>query len=131
MTNFKQTHRQHGFTLIEIMVALVIAAVGVSAVIDAMSKNTWVTSELEQRILASWVASNKIAEIRYDAKINKVKEGSSADTIEMGGHKWRVKSKVKETEVERVFLVTVEVNNNSRSNASPFSSMTTAVTDRL
>lgn len=120
-----------GFTLIEIMVALAIAAISVAAIIDAMGKNAVVSSELELRILASWVASNEIAEIRYDSKINKVKEGRSSDRVEMGGHKWRVKSTVKKTDVERVFLVTVEVNDENRNNDSPLSLMTTAVTDTL
>lgn len=124
-------HSESGFTLIEIMVALAIAAISVAAIIDAMGKNTVVSSELELRILASWVASNEIAEIRYDSKINRVKEGRSSDRIEMGGHKWRVKSSVKKTDVERVFLVTVEVSDESRNNDAPFSVMTTAVTDTL
>ncbi|MFT5572469.1 MAG: general secretion pathway protein I [Cryomorphaceae bacterium] len=122
---------QGGFTLIEIMVALGIAAVSIVAIIDAMGKNTWVASELEQRILASWVVSNEIAEIRYDAKISKVKIGSHSNTVEMGGHRWRVKSRIKKTDVERVFLVTVEVNDDARSRETALSTMTTAVTDRL
>jgi general secretion pathway protein I len=122
---------QGGFTLIEIMVALGIAAVSIVAIIDAMGKNTWVASELEQRILASWVASNEIAEIRYDAKISKVKTGSKSNTVEMGGHRWRVKSRIKKTDVQRVFLVTVEVNDDARDRESVLSTMTTAVTDRL
>lgn len=123
--------QQRGFTLIEIMVALGIAAVSVAAIIDSMGKNAKVSGALEQRILASWVASNEIAEIRYDSKINKVKEGSSSSSVEMGGHKWRVKSRIKETDVERVFLVIVEVVDDARVSKSPLSSMTTAVTDRL
>ena len=122
---------QSGFTLIEIMIALMIAAVAVVAIIDAMAKTSWVASELEQRVLASWVASNEIAEIRYDAKLNRIKEGSKSNSVDMGGLKWRVKSRIKETDVEKVFKVEVEVASQGDNNEGPLSSMTTAITDRL
>ena len=123
--------RQGGFTLIEIMVALAIAAVSITAIIDAIGKTAWVASELEERVLASWVASNEIAEIRYDSKLNKVKQGSSSNSVEMGGRKWRVMSLIKKTEVERVFLVTVEVIDDARRDDAPLAVITTAVTDQL
>lgn len=111
--------------------ALAIVSVAVVAIIDAMGKQTAVASELEKRVLASWVASNYIAQIRYDAKLDRVKEGGDSEIVKMGGHRWRVRSKIKETEVERVFLVDVEVKDEARRNENPLAVMTTALTDRL
>lgn len=122
---------QSGFTLVEIMVALMIAAVAVVAIVDAIGKTSFVASELEQRVLAGWIASNEIAEIRYDAKVNKIKQGSSSNSVEMGGLEWRVKSRISKTDVENVFLITVEVQDRARSKDAPFASMTSAITDRL
>lgn len=123
--------RAQGFTLIEIMVALFIVSFTVIAVIDTMSKHANITSELEKRITASWVASNIIAETRYDARINRVRARSSSETVEMGGVVWRARSNIEETDVERVFLLTVEVQNDEERDAPPFAVMTTALTDRL
>lgn len=126
--NFKSNR---GFTLIEIMVALFIVSFTIVAVIDTMSKHANITSELEKRITASWVASNLVAEQRFDARINQLREGGSSETIEMGGLRWRAKSRIEETEVERVFLLTVEVQNDAERDAPPFAVLTTALTDRL
>lgn len=122
---------ENGFTLIEIIIALAIVSVAVVAIVDAMGKHTHTASELEKRILASWVASNYIAEIRHESKTDRVKSGSDSEIVKMGGHRWRVKSKVKETEVERVYLVEVEVKDEARRNENAFVVMTTALTDKL
>jgi general secretion pathway protein I len=120
-----------GFTLIEIVVSLAIVSFGVVAIIDAMAKHTQVASELEARVVAGWVASNQVARMRYDAQINKLKIGNSSDTVKMGGFTWRTRANVTETEVEQVFLLTVEVKDAQRRDDPPFASVTTALTDRL
>jgi len=131
MKIFKSNRQQLGFTLIEIIIALAIVSVAVVAIVDAMGKHTNAASELEKRVLAAWVASNYIAEIRHEAKTDRVKSGSDSEIVKMGGHRWRVRSKVEETEVERVYLVDVEVKDERRRNENPLAVMTTALTDRL
>lgn len=132
---FKSAHQsmrlspQQGFTLIEIVIALAIVAIGVLAVAEGMNKHTQVAGSLEKRVMASWVAANQIALASHDAKINRIKEGSSSDVIEMGGHKWRAQSKIRETEVERVFLLTVTVKDERQRQESAYSTMTTAISD--
>jgi len=122
--------KQAGFTLIEVMVALVFVALGIVTIIEVTSQHVNNLSELEKRVLASWVASNKAAEIRHDAKTDKVKSGSKNDRVKMGGMRWRTRAKIVETEVERVFLLTVEVRDDNNSKRGIYSSITTAVTDR-
>ena len=78
-----------------------------------------------------YLSNLRLNNLPHDSEINKVKQRNSSNTVKMGGHKWRVKSRVKETEVERVFLVTVEVSGDAGNSEAPMSVMTTAVTDRL
>ena len=120
-----------GFTLIEVLVSLAIVSFGVVAIIDATAKHTQVASELEARVVAGWVASSLVAQMRYDAQINKLKVGNSSDTVKMGGFSWRTRATVTETEVEQVFLLTVEVKDAQRRDEPAFASVTTALTDRL
>lgn len=120
---------QKGFTLIEIMIALTIVSVAVLAISSALSEHTKMASGLEKRLLAGWVASNKIAVIRHQAKIEKVKTGNRSDTVEMGGQRWRTRSKVVKTDVERVFLVTVVVRDDARPKDPPYATLTSAVSD--
>ena len=120
-----------GFTLIEILVSLTIVSFGIVAIIDAMAKHTQVAAELETRVVAGWVASTQVALMRYDAQLNKLKVGNDSDTIKMGGFSWRTQSTVTETELENVFLLTVEVKDANRRDEPPFAVVTTALTDRL
>jgi general secretion pathway protein I len=120
---------QQGFTLIEIVIALAIVAIGVLSVAEAMIQHTQVAGSLEKRVMAAWVASNQIALLAHDSKISRIKEGSTSELVEMGGHKWRAQSKIRKTDVERVFLLTVTVKDESRRQESAYATMTTAISD--
>lgn len=122
---------QSGFTLIEVLVALLIVSFGVISVIQGTARHVSNISALEKRMLASWVASNHIAEIRHDAKVEKIRSGNKTERVELGGHEWRSKVKIEKTDVERVFLLTVEVADDSNIDKKVFANMTSAVTDRL
>jgi general secretion pathway protein I len=55
-----------GFTLIEVLVALVIVAFGVGAVLAALSSSAVNVSALREKTLAQWVALNCIADARLN-----------------------------------------------------------------
>ena len=121
---------QKGFTLIEIIVALAVVAIAVLSMMGSMNTHAYVSSELEKTMLARWVASNVIAETRYQAGIDKVGPGRSSETVRMGGHEWRARSTISETDVENVFLLIVEVSDRDNPGEKPLSSLTTALSAR-
>jgi len=123
--------KQVGFTLIEVVVALLIVSLGIVSVIQLTSEHVSNISELEKRMLASWVASNHVAEIRYNAKVDRVKSGGKTERYKLGGHDWRSRARVEETDVERVFLLTVEVTSGSSADKKVYASITSAVADLL
>ena len=123
--------KQSGFTLIEIMIALAIVSVGVVAVMTATAKNVDTSSELERRIVGSWVVSNQFSEIRHSSKLESVRPGSNTTTVKMGGYEWRVKSEIEETTLPRVFLVTVEARDKNQRDDLPVASMVSSVSDKL
>ena len=55
--------RSAGFTLIEVMVALVIVALGMMAVNTQLNRYTVAATYVEQKTLASWIATNKLTEL--------------------------------------------------------------------
>jgi len=118
-----------GFTLIEVMIALLIVSVGVVSVIDATNKYTVAQVELEKKVLAGWVASNALAIARFDSLTDRVKQGNTRSTVKMGGHQWRATVQSVETDVESVFLVTVEVSLEGDPTKRVIASLTSALTE--
>ncbi len=131
VSNFKSVRTTKGFTLIEVMVALVFVAFGIATVIQVVTTYVGNITELEKRVLASWVASNHIAQLRFDAETSKVRVGSKTERSKMGGYKWRSKAKVTRTDVERVFLVEVEVIEDLGGDKKPYVAYTTAITENF
>ena len=56
MISQKQLLRSGGFTLIEVLVALVVLSLAMVAVIQLTSSHIRTMGELEKRVIASWVA---------------------------------------------------------------------------
>jgi general secretion pathway protein I len=53
-----------GFTLVEVLVALAIVSIALLAALRAAGQGTNAASELRLRLLAGWVAENRLAEHR-------------------------------------------------------------------
>lgn len=83
---YKLAHHCRGFTLVEVMVALVIAAIALSAVARSVMQSTDTTIVLRDRQMALWVAQNQMAEVQLS------RSWPSLDTTEgseeLGGKHW-------------------------------------------
>jgi general secretion pathway protein I len=86
------TSRVRGFTLIEVMAALVIVSLGMMAVIQAVSQTASNNAYLRQKTIAQWVAMNRITEIRLAAQPPTT--GESSGEVEMAGERWRWSTQV-------------------------------------
>lgn len=102
-----ERRRQAGFTLLEVMVALAIAALSLTAVTAAMSQMVDAANSMKDRTYASWIAQNKIAELRLANVVPEVSEDSGE--IEYAGLEWTWRSRISETGVENLYRVDVEV----------------------
>lgn len=56
--------RRSGFTLVEVLVALAIISIALMAALRAAGQGTNNVGELRSRLLAGWVAENRLAEHR-------------------------------------------------------------------
>lgn len=78
-----------GFTLVEVLVALAILAIALAAGSRAAAMMADSSSELRERLLASWVAQNRLAELQ--ARRAWPGAGTSEGEVEQAGVKmiWR------------------------------------------
>ena len=84
-----------GFTLIEIMVAVAILAVALAATSRAASVATDGAIETRQRLLATWAAQNRVAELRARRIFPPV--ATSRLTTEQGGLALAIEEVVSDT----------------------------------
>lgn len=99
--------RQAGFTLLEVMVALIIAALGLAAAMASISQMVDAGITLRERTYASWIAENRITEMRLQNVIPEVDDSSGE--VEFADLEWRWEATVSETGVENFFRVDVDV----------------------
>lgn len=75
-----------GFTLLEVMVALAILALGLGALWTGLSQATVLAEGLPERVAARWVAQNRI--ILRQARQDWPEPGVSTGSGDMGGRTW-------------------------------------------
>jgi len=96
-----------GFTLIEVRAALVIVALGMLGVIQAVTQTARNGTYLREKTLAHWVAMNVITEQRLQPSPPNAAE--SSDEVEFAGQRWRWTLAVTQTSVESMRRMDVSV----------------------
>jgi general secretion pathway protein I len=99
--------RCKGFTLIEVMVALAIAGLSLAAVAASVSQMVDAGSAMRERTYASWIAHNKIVEMRLANEVPEV--STTSGELEYASLEWAWSATISETGVENLFRVDVEV----------------------
>ena len=96
-----------GFTLIEVLAALLIVSLGMLGVITAVGQTASNSIYMRDKTIAHWVAMNRLTEARLQRAAPKVDKTS--DEVEMGGRKWRWTMTVTQTAVETLRRIDVSV----------------------
>ena len=102
-----QRSRSQGFTLIEVLVALAVLALGMMAVVKALSEYSETAAYTQQKTLASWIATNKLTELSIAPAWPAL--GDSDEDVEFASQKWRCSITVSKTDVTNLRRVDVSV----------------------
>lgn len=100
-----------GFTLLEIMVSLAIFATLATAVLSASQYVMKQAGNLEERLIAAWVADNRLNELRLQPGLD---IGQSQRIVRMDRRDWVVRQYVQAASRERLFKVDVDVSLSGR-----------------
>lgn len=111
------THIRHGkgFTLLEVLVALAIMAIALTAAMRAIGVASNQTEDIRNRMLAEWVAENRIAE--YRAFSRWVEPGNNNGEVEQGGVLFHYEESIKGTSNQlfrRIDVTVSKAGNTSR-----------------
>ena len=96
-----------GFTLLEVMIALLVITLGMGAVIVTTGESAWKSSHLRESTIASWVAYNEIALYRAKRTWGSVTRRSGE--AEMANVEWKWEMELSETDDPSLRRMDVEV----------------------
>ncbi len=107
-----------GFTLVEVLVALTIVAMGLAALMSAVSGTANASGYLREKSLAQWIALNRLTEVRLGiqklsaaAAIGNKNSTSTGDTgeLEYAGRQWHYDTRYFDTSIPSMKRVIVRV----------------------
>lgn len=99
--------RQRGFTLIEVLVALMVFGLIATAASQVGSQYVSSFERVRDRTFAAWIAGNRMNEVRLQEDFPSVAENS--DELEYAGRRWRVITEVSDTDEESMRRVEIRV----------------------
>ena len=96
-----------GFTLLEVMFALLIVALTMGAIVEAGGYSTRRAYQLTEKTIASWIAQNQVT--LYRAKRTWSSASTNSGTVEMADIKWQWKMKISKTDEPLLRRIDVDV----------------------
>lgn len=112
--------QRQGLTLIEVLIALAILSIALTAVIKATSQNIRSTTYLQDKTIALWVAQLVLNEARVGATKLPDPPDKLQQEVKMLDRKWYYQAKQEPTGNKRIERVKVNVySSNDFDNATP------------
>jgi general secretion pathway protein I len=109
-TQPKATRHQHGFTLIEVMVAVAIVALAVSALLFSVGKQVESSDYLREKILAQWLALNILQQAQLTARVTeKFTDDQDSGDSKFANRDWRWEIQTTKTDDEDFARIDVKI----------------------
>lgn len=99
--------RSRGFTLLEVLVALAVLALGLMALIGTTGKASRDASRLRDKTFATWVGTNELSMLRVAQSWPN--DDSLNGDADMGGQKWHWKATMTKTADPGLLRIDIDV----------------------
>jgi general secretion pathway protein I len=104
------SRRCGGFTLIEVLVALAIVALGMAAVLEALSSSANTVLYLRDKMLAQWVGLNQVATVRLGLQPGQIPAvGNTTGDLDYAGRSWHWRQEVTALQINGIVRIDVKV----------------------
>lgn len=101
------TEPQRGFTLIEVVVAMAVVALGMMAVFRVVQDTVNNSAYLRDRTFATWIADNRLTELRLGSELPSVDQ--TEGEVEFANQAWRWQATVSQTPVDDLRRIDIRV----------------------
>lgn len=115
MSQMKTQQRSAGFTLIEVLVALSIIAIALTALFKATAQNVANTQRIKEKTISHWIAMQGVTLIQLG--LLQVGNQEVTKVTSMLGQRWYWRAKVSSTPLKSLQQITITV---SDKQAGPF-----------
>lgn len=115
MTRQFRGNKQSGFTLIEVLVALLVFGIIATAASEVASQYVASYERVRDKTLAGWIADNRINELRLADSLPEI--SVKTDDLDFGQYRWRITTAIKgtaEPTMRRVDIAVARLTENGR-----------------
>ncbi|MBI2785152.1 MAG: type II secretion system minor pseudopilin GspI [Legionella longbeachae] len=109
-------HHKSGFTLMEVLLALSVIAIALTALLKAISQNVENTRRIKEKTVSHWVAMQGVAMVQLNLLLINQSQETTQDTTMLNEH-WYWRAKVSTTPQKNIQKITILV---STEKAGPF-----------
>jgi general secretion pathway protein I len=115
---------RRGFTLVEVLVALMIVAMGLAALMVAVSGAARTSGYLRDKTLAQWIALNRLSEVRLNT--NKFGQNTDTGELQFANRSWHYDTRYFDTSIASMKRVVVRVYvGNAKTKGNPLAESST------
>jgi general secretion pathway protein I len=103
----RDSPRTGGFTLVEVLVALMIVVLGLAALMITVSSTARTSGYMRDKTLAQWMALNRLSEVRLN--LNKFGQNTDTGELNFANRTWHYDTRYFDTSIPTMKRVVVRV----------------------